>query len=308
MDAGLLITAPTVDVEVSPDLLGALWGSLLKHLDLSTPPNFRLGIAAPDVAGIIAALNADAAAANAALARARTDLDGLRTSIEAASPTYFEDETSRRDPELGYVHYRRRYRKMAPSAYTYINVPPALQDELSNLKARLEKLRCAVAEENKGLNDEAFAAARPRLLAEHAAAIAKEEAEKAAAKVAADELAAERLTSGKYERETGSYNEKRMGPPWIAVVRLGADGDLKYDFCGFSTAKWGSEGLLSIACRPGDVIARGQKDHSKPWGGIHRILVMEPTGHMRELTRTEALKHLRSRPIVAPTAVQNSNP
>jgi hypothetical protein len=63
---------------------------------------------------------------------------------------------------------------------------------------------------------------------------------------------------------TGSYNEKRYGKPWIAKVDFSvkppgfAWGDCTGDHYN------GGEGCLEITAEPGDIIARGQKDFRKP--------------------------------------------
>jgi len=65
-------------------------------------------------------------------------------------------------------------------------------------------------------------------------------------------------------KETGSYNQRRMGRPWIAKVDFtNSKGD-------FSWGDWtgdqynGGAGVLSINAKPGDIIATGQKDNRQP--------------------------------------------
>lgn len=64
----------------------------------------------------------------------------------------------------------------------------------------------------------------------------------------------------KLEIETPSFNDRRYGKPWIASVSF-ANG-CKADFTfGDWIGSHGSEGLLVLdPVKPGDVIARGQKD------------------------------------------------
>lgn len=57
---------------------------------------------------------------------------------------------------------------------------------------------------------------------------------------------------------TESYNAKRCGRPWIAKVVKG-----EFQF-GNWNGSYGSSGILSIECSPGDVIAMGQKDNRQP--------------------------------------------
>ena len=64
----------------------------------------------------------------------------------------------------------------------------------------------------------------------------------------------------KIEIETGSYNEKRYGKPWIAIVDFSSNpnGDFKF---GTFVGDAGYEGVLILEVEPGDIVARGQKDH-----------------------------------------------
>jgi len=63
-------------------------------------------------------------------------------------------------------------------------------------------------------------------------------------------------------RNTGSYNDRRYGKPWIAKV------DFSVKPANFIWGDWtgspGGEGVLEIDAEPGDIIARGQKDNRKP--------------------------------------------
>jgi hypothetical protein len=65
--------------------------------------------------------------------------------------------------------------------------------------------------------------------------------------------------------DTSSYNERRFGKPWIAIVTF--DKDVKGTF---TWGDWvgdhhnGSDGTLVIDADEGDIIAIGQKDFRKP--------------------------------------------
>ena len=65
----------------------------------------------------------------------------------------------------------------------------------------------------------------------------------------------------KLEIETSAFNDRRYGKPWIAAVSFanGAKADFTFgDWIG----SHGSSGLLILDnVKPGDVIARGQKDN-----------------------------------------------
>lgn len=102
-------------------------------------------------------------------------------------------------------------------------------------------------------------------------------------------LAAKRLETGYWERETEAYNERRHGAPWCAKVTF-PDGPKPVYEWGDSTAKWGKPGLLRVACRPGECIAWGQKDLRRPGNGTHHILAMNADGRMREVDKTEAFR------------------
>ncbi len=64
-------------------------------------------------------------------------------------------------------------------------------------------------------------------------------------------------------KETTSYNDRRHGKPWIAVVDYSGSRKGEFKF-GDWQGRPGSEGELYINCEPGDIIAIGQKDFRKP--------------------------------------------
>lgn len=62
--------------------------------------------------------------------------------------------------------------------------------------------------------------------------------------------------------ETGFYNDRRYGRPWIAIVDFSSSkqGDFKFgEFVGDDKS-----GRLFVVCEPGDIIAQGQNDFRKP--------------------------------------------
>ena len=66
-------------------------------------------------------------------------------------------------------------------------------------------------------------------------------------------------------RETSSYNHRRMGQPWIAVVDFSKSTKGEYIWGDWTGDHYnGGEGVLSIDCNPGDIIAIGQKDNRQP--------------------------------------------
>ena len=65
--------------------------------------------------------------------------------------------------------------------------------------------------------------------------------------------------------ETSSYNSRRYGRPWVAVVDFSASpkGDYRWgEWVGDHSS--GSEGLLVIEAQEGDIVAVGQKDFRRP--------------------------------------------
>ena len=78
--------------------------------------------------------------------------------------------------------------------------------------------------------------------------------------------------------ETSSYNQRRMGKPWIAKV------DFSNPKGDFSWGEWtgdhynGGEGILSISASPGDIIAKGQKDNRQPRNSAPVFFVVSQTG------------------------------
>jgi hypothetical protein len=65
--------------------------------------------------------------------------------------------------------------------------------------------------------------------------------------------------------ETGSYNERRYGKPWIAKIDFASDKKGTFTFGDWTgDGRNGGEGVLSINTQAGDIIAKGQKDNRQP--------------------------------------------
>lgn len=124
-------------------------------------------------------------------------------------------------------------------------------------------------------------------------------AEKAAAAEAKREErlnaeAAERLASGYWERETGPYNHRRYGKPWCArVTGVDARGKLVYEWAEW-TGRIGAAGVLRAACRPGEIVAWGQRDGRRADRSDHELERMDEAGRMHRISVVEAVKALRS--------------
>lgn len=102
-------------------------------------------------------------------------------------------------------------------------------------------------------------------------------------------LCASRLESGEWSKEFSSYNERRYGAWWGAKVTF--DGaKAVYDFnAATSDATHGNAGTVTIPCRPGEVIAYGQKDLRKG-RGENNLLMMRKDGSMMGGTAAELRK------------------
>jgi len=83
--------------------------------------------------------------------------------------------------------------------------------------------------------------------------------------------------------ETSSYNHRRMGKPWIALV------DFTTPKGDFAWGDWtgdhynGGEGVLSIDVNPGDIIATGQKDNRQPKNSAPDFFVVLANGDIDNL-------------------------
>ena len=142
-------------------------------------------------------------------------------------------------------------------------------------------------------------ATRAKAAEERAKADAEAEAKRQAE---ITERATNRLATGYWEYETSSYNERRYSSHWCAKVSFPSGAKASYEF-GDSTGKWGKPGLLRVECKPGDIIAWGQKDLRCPGNTYHTLLVMLPNGRMKEVDKIEAFRlwQKRQQPSIADT-------
>lgn len=90
--------------------------------------------------------------------------------------------------------------------------------------------------------------------------------------------------------ETGIYNEKRYGKPWIARV------DFKTNKKGdFSFGDWigdpGYCGLLELEnINVGDIVARGQRDARKASNSAPDYYIVLEDGKLDQISKVEAYK------------------
>lgn len=103
------------------------------------------------------------------------------------------------------------------------------------------------------------------------------------------ERAAKRLATGYWEKDTPDYNEKRHSAYWCAKVSFPSGPKPVYSW-GESTGTWGRAGLLRVECKPGDIIAWGQKDLRRPEKSANNLLLMLENGRMQSLEPREAFR------------------
>jgi hypothetical protein len=188
-----------------------------------------------------------------------------------------------------------RYTPWSPphlEAITQNALTGAEREEIAAIKAEAEELRQASEAEIDAMNAAAWQAAKPGVIEAARVAAAERDAEIAAKQAALQATFAERLATGYWERETSTYNERRYGAPWCAkVTGVKERAQLVYEW-GDTTAKFGHAGLMRLPCKPGDIIAWGQKDLRKPASSDHHIRMMEADGSMTEISQTDAYKLL----------------
>ena len=87
--------------------------------------------------------------------------------------------------------------------------------------------------------------------------------------------------------EWNSYNGRRYGRPWAAVVTYDAAGRPSYDFKRGSYQGSDAGGTLFVNAKPGDVVAYGQKD-SRGNGGTNTIAIVQSDGSVSDTTKAAA--------------------
>jgi hypothetical protein len=305
-----------VNIEVSPEIIGEHWPRLVGLLDMSSDPARLRDITVTDTdpAQIVAALAALAAAHRERLEREQAELAAYEQSVIAAEIALSSPMQSQKMYAVwGQVN------NPDPTGYSALSQPdhPFAFDgfaralpEISNCwgllvehyaaKSALDARTHAVCDANqaavRAANDAALAENLPRLreikAQRDAEAAEKEAAEKAAKAEANKAKFAARLETGYWERETGSYNERRYSAQWCASVTFNGSKPV-YEW-GESSGKWGKSGLLRAACKPGDFIAWGQKDLRRPDKSENNILRMRADGSMESFSNaTEAYKAWR---------------
>ena len=62
------------------------------------------------------------------------------------------------------------------------------------------------------------------------------------------------------EMKFSYYNQRRFSKPWGALITF-EGAKAKYDFCGSFLGNENDGGKVYIPCKPGDIVAFGQKDN-----------------------------------------------
>lgn len=98
----------------------------------------------------------------------------------------------------------------------------------------------------------------------------------------------------KITRNTGSYNSRRYGRPWIAKI------DLQGNNLVFNFGSWvgdpGDEGVLVLdGISAGDFYARGQKDFRKPQNSAPDYYQVDDEGRETGATKAEIYHALSSK-------------
>lgn len=89
--------------------------------------------------------------------------------------------------------------------------------------------------------------------------------------------------------ETGIYNERRYGKPYIGIVNP-ADG--KVTSWGAWIGTPGCKGLLEIEAKPGSIIIRGQKDN-RGNNGTPDYAIVQEDGTLEYMGKADAIKAAR---------------
>lgn len=300
------VLADHADIEVSPESIGDQWPRLVAMLEMRTdPPTADITIDDPTPEAVRAQL---AAGAEAEQARAREEAEEQARNAAAYTAAVEELEAAAKAPMLPAVCRANSDLSQVESAYPSIesysedlraltfngfrrDLPHtqiysdcgAVRDALvARRDAAVAASKAEVHEANRAALEIALPDLR-RIKAEmDAAAEARAREQEARAKEATAAKFAERLATGYWTKETGTYNEKRYSSPWCATVDFSSGPKGNYEF-GESTGAWGKAGMLRVKCAPGDIIAYGQKDLRRPANSDHTILRMRPDGGMDDL-------------------------
>lgn len=99
--------------------------------------------------------------------------------------------------------------------------------------------------------------------------------------------------------EYDCYNARRHSRPWGAIITFADNGKPQYDF----EAAWydGSDrgGNVIITCKPGDIIATGQKDNRNPKYTRNNWYLVNPDHSLTPISGADALEQYRNAQALA---------
>jgi hypothetical protein len=94
----------------------------------------------------------------------------------------------------------------------------------------------------------------------------------------------------KIEIETSSYNEKRYGKPYIALIDPNTGSVSRW---GTWIGEAGEEGFLEIDIPVGSIVMHGQKDYRNAYKGKPLYGILEEDGKIVYYTKSKAIKTAR---------------
>jgi len=106
-------------------------------------------------------------------------------------------------------------------------------------------------------------------------------------------------------KETGSYNERRYGKPWIAAVNYSNSRKGEFKF-GEWVGKIGGAGELYIDAEVNDIIAIGQKDFRKPRNSAPEYYIVTTTGSLEYIGDNPV--DARKKQVAATSSLETAKP
>lgn len=94
----------------------------------------------------------------------------------------------------------------------------------------------------------------------------------------------------KIEIKTATYNPRRYGKPWVARVDFSRNPNGDFEW-GTWVGDPGADGILIIEAVPGDILARGQKDHRGNNTEVIYDLVRDDGSLLKLTGKASAYKH-----------------
>lgn len=290
-------------VEVSPDGFGECWPALVHDIDMRTTPPRLLGVVVvePTAEAVVAIYRGRIEQGARADQQQVERIEGMIEGIVVVGCTI--GPRIELGKIVGWMNREARYLGIVlshPDGRTLRamrnNYGPSGGPAVQSAWVRYQSAMDAAEAEIRIHNDRLLESMRhlwERAMVEAEAKAAADEEKARADEARADaERNARRLATGRWEMETGSYNEKRLGKPWCALVTFPSGPKAQYEF-GESSGAWGKAGVMRLQCRPGDVIAWGQRDLRRPDRSEHTLEVMQEDGSMREVSVAEAYKLTR---------------